>query len=229
MNIVLLSTYISIIVQLVTGIVDLHALLLPLPPEHAILNPILNIEFIVQIIELCFYAWFIASRINVISMAATRYFDWVFTTPAMLFTTVVFFKYKEYIERNSKEELISLTLRKFISENMANIVAIFLCNLAMIISGYLGEVGVIPRTTAFVFGFAAFALSFTIIFKEYASKSQHGKRLFIFLLGVWSLYGFAFLLDPPAKNVAFNFLDIVAKNFFGLYLVYVIYKIKGMI
>lgn len=229
MNAVLLTTYISIVVQLVTGIVDIHALTLPLPAEHAILKPILNIEFIVQIIELCFYIWFVATRIAVTSMAAARYFDWIFTTPVMLFTTIVFLRYKEYIENKDTTSLKALTVAKFLRENEANILTIFAANLGMLVFGYLGEIGVISRATAFGAGFVAFAVSFSVIYNEYARKSQQGKHLFVFLLGIWSLYGFAFLLDPAAKNITFNFLDIIAKNFFGLYLVYVIYKVKGII
>jgi bacteriorhodopsin len=226
MNTVLLTTYISIFVQLITGIIDIHALTLPLPPEHAILNPILKIEFIVQTVELAFYIWFVLSHIAVSSMAAARYFDWIFTTPVMLFTTIVFLKYKEHIEKKDPNHI---TVQQFIRDNRSNITIIFLANLTMLIFGYLGEIGIISRPFAFGAGFVGFAVSFSVIYNEYARKSQQGKRLFVFLLGIWSLYGFAFLLDPAAKNITFNFLDIVAKNFFGLYLVYVIYKVKGML
>lgn len=228
-NVVLFTTYASIIVQLLTGVFDIHALTLQMPPEHRILTPILNIEFFVQIIELGFYFWFVATAVQLKSMAAVRYFDWVITTPTMLFTTIVFMKYKEYLEHHENNKAKDMTVTGFITENRKNIVTIVMCNLAMIALGYMGEVGIIPRMAAFVAGFVAFALSFSVIYHEYAAKSLHGRGLFIFLLGVWSAYGLAFLLDPAAKNITINFLDIVAKNFFGLYLVYVMYKVKGIL
>ena len=47
--------------------------------------------------------------------------------------------------------------------------------------------------------------------------------LFKFLLGIWSLYGVAALLPVLAKNISYNVLDIIAKNFYGLF---IYYKIK---
>ena len=52
-------------------------------------------------------------------------------------------------------------------------------------------------------------------------KNQKEEKIFIFfLLIIWSLYGFAFLLNANEKNIIYNILDIFSKNFFGLYLYY---------
>ena len=44
------------------------------------------------------------------------------------------------------------------------------------------------------------------------------RYLFMILTTVWSFYGVVFLFPAAYKNIAFNFLDIIAKNFFGLFL-----------
>lgn len=221
-NIVVATTYASIVVQLLTGFVDIHALAKPVPREHHILKPMLLIEVIVQCIELVFYMWFIVSAVRVGNMAAVRYYDWIITTPTMLFTTILFMKYKEYIEADKTEELRRIEVSGFVRENIRNIIIIFLANAVMIVMGYLGEVNVIPKIAAFAGGFVGFAVSFYVIYREYAAKSLKGRQLYAFLLIVWSLYGLVYLLNPVPKNVMLNILDLVAKNFFGLYLVYVI-------
>ena len=37
---------------------------------------------------------------------------------------------------------------------------------------------------------------------------------------VWAIYGIAAIMEPSTKNTMFNILDILAKNFMGLYLYY---------
>jgi len=224
MNIVILTTYISVIVQLITGLADVHALTLSMPTGHNVLKEILSIEFVIQLVELLFYVWFIVSAVKTKYMASIRYFDWVITTPTMLLTTIVFMKYTETLQNNKKEDF---SVGQFIHANKSNVISIFMCNLVMLVFGYLGETQCIPKTVAVIGGFLAFAGSFYVVYNEYARKSDHGKKLYVFLLIVWSLYGFAFMLNAVGKNVAYNFLDIIAKNFFGLYLVYVIYRVKG--
>ena len=91
----------------------------------------------------------------------------------------------------------------------------------MLLFGYLGELGVIDKYTATVSGFIGFAYAFNIIYTDYARKSKIGKKLFNFLVTVWGLYGVVYLLNDTLKNNAFNMLDIVAKNFFGLYLSFI--------
>jgi hypothetical protein len=39
---------------------------------------------------------------------------------------------------------------------------------------------------------------------------------------VWSLYGIAALLPTLQKNISYNGLDIIAKNFYGLFIFYYI-------
>ena len=47
--------------------------------------------------------------------------------------------------------------------------------------------------------------------------------LFFTMYAIWSLYGVAAALDDVPKNVVYNGLDVVSKNFYGLFLyVYVV-------
>ena len=43
---------------------------------------------------------------------------------------------------------------------------------------------------------------------------------------VWSLYGIAATLKPNEKNVSYNIPDIIAKNFYGLFIYYQILQIN---
>lgn len=215
-NVVLYTTYVSIIVQVITGLVSLQGITISLPPEHEILTKALALETIVQFVEFAFYIWFVL-RFNLQKMAATRYFDWVITTPTMLFTTMLFMKYQSLVE--SKKDT-TITITNFIKEHKHDIFVVFFANLFMLIPGYLGEIGLLNRYIATTIGFMFFYISFTVIYKNYAKYSELGKHLYTFLIVVWALYGVIYLLPVSEKNIGFNILDIIAKNFFGLYLFY---------
>ena len=62
-----------------------------------------------------------------------------------------------------------------------------------------------------------------MIYKNYVAKSTTGYYIFIYFFIFWSLYGVAALLPYYTKNILFNFLDLFSKNFFGIFLVYIIY------
>ena len=213
------TTNLSIIVQIITGLVSFNGIFLELPDKHKILNEILALETFVQLIELFFYIYFLRALAvkYVYKMASIRYFDWAITTPTMLLTTIIYFKYEEYMEKNEEKVL---TFSDFLQENMQNIITIIVCNFLMLVFGYLGEVGLIDMTSSIVLGFAFFAYSFYVIYKNYAVNSQRSLKLFYFVLSVWSLYGVAAIFSHHHKNNTFNILDIFAKNFFGLYLYY---------
>jgi hypothetical protein len=212
------TTNLSIIVQVLTGIVSMNGIFLTLPKQHGVLVDILKLETIVQIVELFFYVYFLRTMSQTVKgMAATRYFDWVITTPTMLLTTIIYFKYEEYIEKGSQD---TLDFWEFVKGNQENIKTIFICNFLMLLFGYLGEIGAIDLWSSIVFGFLFFALAFFTIYKEYAVHSKIGRTMFNILVTVWGLYGIAAMTSDVTKNNAYNILDIFAKNFFGLYLFY---------
>lgn len=222
---VLNTTYLSIIVQFVTGVIAAFGLFVPLNPADNILKSILLQETIVQVIEFFVYL-ILVNRFNLESMAATRYMDWFFTTPVMLFTMTVYYTYAQWKEQ--KKDTTNLTLKLFIAENYKNILLILLCNFGMLLFGYLGEIKMMNRTMSAVIGFAFFFAAFSLIYENYAKHSSVGKNLFTLMFALWSLYGVAFMLPAVWKNIIINFLDIIAKNFFGVFLFYVIYQKSRM-
>lgn len=223
-SLVLNSTYLSLAVQFITGVIGAAGLFVPTGPEHKILKSVLLQETIVQVIEFFVYV-LIVLKFNLDSMATTRYYDWFFTTPLMLFTTIIYYKYTEWREKN--KDTSQLTITKFISEHKSLILTILLCNLGMLVSGYLGEIGAIDKYVACTVGFAFFVGSFGTIYYNFAQNSKIGKVMFSFMLFLWTMYGVAFLMPAVWKNIGFNALDIFAKNFFGVFLFIVILKNKS--
>lgn len=227
------STDLSILAQIITGIFGFKGLFEKLDPQHEILRSILGFEMIVQIIELAFYIM-ILRKFPIDNMASVRYFDWVITTPVMLITTIVYFTYEQYIEQIKqldntnlyKDKLINMKFFDFILQNKNDVIIIVICNFFMLLFGYLGEIGATDLFSACVFGFAFFLMSFYIIYDRYAKFSTVGNKMFSLLFVIWSLYGFAYLLNPIYKNISFNTLDVIAKNFFGLYLYFKILQTK---
>lgn len=220
------TVWFSLIVQLVTGIVSLHGLFLKLPKKDAILTDILELETIVQFIEAGFYVWIAYAAVNVNVMASRRYLDWVITTPTMLLSTIMFMKYQEKKEQDRLESE-PITTERFMRENWDLIIQICVYNLGMLIFGYLGEVNIISKTLSIPIGFLFFGKAFSLIYYNYANKSILGKKLYQFLLGVWGLYGVAAIAPTNLKNTSYNLLDIVAKNFYGLYIYYKIIQVHN--
>ena len=88
----------------------------------------------------------------------------------------------------------------------------------MLFFGLLGELKIIDNKQAVLIGSVFFVLAFKLIHDEYASKTDGGMKLFTFLVSVWSLYAVAAVLPVVPKNTMYNLLDIVSKNFYGLFI-----------
>lgn len=220
---VVYTTVLSIAVQVATGIYGVIGLTKSLPPEHQALKTSLTIEMVVQAIELIFYVWVIF-HLNVPTMAATRYRDWIFTTPLMLFSLMLYFLYEDYRERGLDTTTV---WQDFMTEHRAAIATVLASNTLMIVFGYLGEVGTISKMNGSITGFGAFAIAFYVIYDRFASKSVVGTRLFKIIVSIWSLYGVVYFLPAAHKNIALNGLDVVAKNLFGTYLAYKVVTTSG--
>jgi len=219
------TIWFSLILQIITGLVPLQGLFIKLEEKDAILSDILTLETTVQFIELLFYVWIAFSVMNIKKMAARRYIDWVITTPTMLLSTIMFMKYQERKERGELESKPLKTM-EFIKENKDQILKLFGFNFLMLAFGYLGEVNTISKYIAIPIGFGFFYKAFELIYNNYAATTTIGKQLFTFIASVWSLYGVAAIMSPNVKNVSYNLLDIVAKNFYGLYIYYQITQLS---
>jgi bacteriorhodopsin len=218
MSIINNATKLSLGIQTITGLFGLYGLTIPLAPKDTILRQVLGLEMIVQIIEFIFYIGFL-SVFNLNDLTRKRYYDWFLSTPVMLFTISLYFFYVNFIEGQDTK---SISLTDFTKNNFKEITGIVILNFLMLLFGYLAEVGMMDRRLAFVLGTGALCGSFGIIYKNYAKFSDKTKNIFWIMFGLWALYGIAFLFPPVAKNLGYTALDIFAKNFFGIFLYYII-------
>ena len=212
------ATKLSLGVQTITGLFGLYGLTIPLAPKDAILKQVLGLEMIVQIIEFVFYIGFL-SVFNLKDLTQKRYYDWFLSTPVMLFTISLYFFYVNFIEGRDKKPI---DITEFTKNNSKQIIIFIILNFLMLLFGYLAEVGIMNRGLAFVLGTAALCGSFGVIYESYAKFSEQTKNIFWIMFGLWAMYGIAFLMPPVAKNVGYTALDIFAKNFFGIFLYYII-------
>lgn len=109
-NIIYNSGFISLIIQLITGLVSIYGIFIPLTKEDIILRGIIIMETIVQFIEFLFYIWLVFSiHAKNVNITAIRYIDWFITTPIMLITTMLYFAYNSNKEQfKNKEGIITL-------------------------------------------------------------------------------------------------------------------------
>ena len=215
------TIYISLFVQFITTSLSLDGLNYELPIEDTILKDILILEAFVQFIEAFFYIWVIYALKDIRKMTSRRYIDWFITTPTMLISTIIFMEYLRKKEENED----TLKFWKFLNENKIDIIKIIIYNFFMLLFGLLAESDIINKKIGISIGFIFFALSFKLIYDKYASKTKAGTNLFLFLFIVWFLYGISAMLPIIMKNTCYNILDIIAKNFYGLFIYYYITQI----
>jgi bacteriorhodopsin len=149
-----------------------------------------------------------------------RYYDWMITTPTMLITFMIYLKFLSNQEQNIKSDSFFTELKK----EWKVILNVILLNCGLLISGYLGEQKLFSHLTTTLVGFVPFLLMFYIIYTNFAVKSTQGQKIFWYFSSVWAIYGIAALFPYKIKNSMYNILDLFSKNFFGLFLAYVLYK-----
>jgi hypothetical protein len=224
----------SLFIQLLTAIVDLYVLFIKVPIKYLVLKQLLLLEFIVQIVEGTFYVWLAFAFHTIKNVTPYRYYDWYITTPTMLITFsvyLIYLKNKEELKDKNTNKLDSndhvvLENEDFftiVKKNAKIITYILLLNAAMLTFGLLNERHVLNKYVAVSLGFIPFIAMFYLIYENYAKYSEKGIVLFKYFSFVWSLYGVAALMSYHWKNIFYNILDLFAKNFFGLYLAYVLY------
>jgi hypothetical protein len=222
MNHIYYTGIFSLIIQLVTGIIDFYAINLTVPASFLLIHELLIMELIVQIIEFSFYIWMVW-KFNVIkNITPIRYYDWMITTPTMLITFMFYLKFLRNQEQHIKSESFLTELKT----QWKLVLNVILLNWGMLISGYLGEQNIFSHVTTTLVGFVPFLLMFYIIYINFAVHSTQGQKIFWYFFGVWAIYGIAAVLPYKIKNSMYNILDIFSKNFFGLFLSYVLYKVS---
>lgn len=224
MELVKQTVYASLAAQILITLTGVIALMAKLRPQDQILYSILGLETAVQFVEALFYVWFaffFTKNLTRTDITRYRYYDWVFTTPTMLLSTAVFFVYNAM-----KEQGKTLTsIREFFSLYGMEFFLIAFYNFLMLAFGYLHEINILSLLSSNTLGFLFFGLSFYKLY-EIAILSESNMNIFWIMFSIWSLYGVAAMFSNIPKNIMYNILDIFSKNFYGLYLSYVVWSLS---
>jgi hypothetical protein len=217
------SLILSIIIQLITGLIEIFVLLLKVPSNFLFLQQLLLLEVIVQFIEWSFYMYWFFNFNNILNITPKRYLDWAFTTPTMLITLIFYLIFLKYKDNNISYKLNFFNL---FNQEFYTIIIILLLNWLMLLFGYLGEINLIPVVLGVSLGFIPFLLYYYIIYNKYALLSPSGIKIFLYFFIFWSLYGVVAVLPYKIKNTCYNILDLFSKNFFGIFLSYLLFTNK---
>lgn len=210
------SLIISIITQVITGIVSIMSLFIKIPLKFILLKQMMMLEVFVQFIEGLFYIYWLYNFNNISNITPKRYFDWIFTTPTMLVNLIFYLIFLS--SNNNKLDFFELFNQEFYT-----IITILLLNWLMLLFGFLGEISFTPVFLGVSLGFIPFLIYYYIIYNKYALLSNDGLKVFWYFFIVWSVYGLVAVLPYKIKNVCYNILDLFSKNFFGLFLTYLIF------
>jgi hypothetical protein len=217
-----ITLVISIIVQIVTGIIEIGAFFVKVPATYLLIRQLLIIELIVQFFEGTFYVWLAYNFTKVLNVTPKRYIDWAITTPSMLISLMVYLIYlNNSVENNTNTN--ELELFAIFKDNSTIFISILLLNWLMLLFGYLGEMKIIPVLLGVFLGFIPFLLYYYMIYVNYVNEKTPGYLLFWYFFFFWSMYGFVAVLPYYIKNSFYNILDLFAKNFFGIFLSYIIF------
>jgi hypothetical protein len=216
-----ITLIISIVVQLITGIIEIGAFFIKVPPIYSIIRQLLILELIVQFFEGIFYFWLAYNFTKVLNVTPKRYIDWIITTPTMLITLML---YLIYLNKKIKCEMDDLDFVTLFTKNINIFIPVIILNWLMLFFGYLGEMRIIPVLLGVFMGFIPFLIYYYMIYTNYVTQNTSGYLLFWYFFFFWSLYGVVAILPYYIKNSFYNILDLFAKNFFGIFLSYLIFS-----
>jgi len=210
----------SVIIQVITGIIEIITLFIKVPLKFSFFKQMMLLEILVQFIEGSFYIYWLYNFKKILNITPKRYFDWIITTPTMLINLIFYLIFLQYKDNNISEKL---NFFKLFNKEFYTIITILLLNWAMLLFGYLAETSVIPVLLGVSLGFIPFLIYYYIIYKKYALSSNDGLYVYLYFFFFWSLYGIVAVLPYKIKNMCYNILDLFSKNFFGLFLTYLIF------
>ena len=214
----------SIIIQIVTGIIEIISLLIKIPSKIMFLKQMMALEVFVQIIEGLFYIYWFFNFKKIMNITPSRYMDWVITTPTMLVNLIFYLIFLQHFENNTSNTLHFFEL---FNREFYTIITVLILNWLMLLFGYLGEISVMPILLSVSLGFIPFVIYYYIIYSKYALISKDGFNVFLYFFIFWSLYGVVATMPYKIKNTCYNILDLFSKNFFGLFLTYLIFANKN--
>ncbi len=100
MDFIKITVYLSLLIQVITGVFDYYVIQLNIPSKLLIIKEVLIMELIVQIVEGIFYIWLALNITTVTNITPHRYYDWYLTTPTMLISLCIYLVYLKNEERN---------------------------------------------------------------------------------------------------------------------------------
>lgn len=212
----------SFFMQIITLIIGVIAQFIKIAYHKNILKNALLLENIVQFIEATFYLWFIyfyKKNVDKVDIAKYRYYDWFLTTPTMILSIIIYFHYNNNLSKKIYYNIIT-----FFKKDFNKIIELWFYNLNMLIVGFLQEIKIINIILSTIVGFYFFGLLFYKMFIYYVVNNKKNYLLFFLMFFIWGLYGIAALFNYKLKNAFYNILDIFSKNFFGLFLAYLVFK-----
>jgi len=243
MNILLSTGIFSFFIQILTALFDIYVLTFDHNEEYHIIRELLKLELYVQLVEGIFYLWLISNFHIIKDITVHRYYDWIITTPTMLFSYCI---YLIHIKRNSKEDTEENkyqnkkqynqpveqkhttdnndSLLELIINNSEKLLPIFILNTLMLLFGYLTEIGTLSVTKGVSLGFVPFFIMFYLIYENYAKFTHIGRISFFYFSIVWGLSGIAAFASYRIKNIGYNILDLFSKNFFGIFLAMILFS-----
>jgi bacteriorhodopsin len=178
-----------------------------LKTENIKARHILNLETAVSFVASYVYSIFTGmvdkDDFSLKNITSYRYMDWVITTPMLLLALLLFTTYL------NKDEL-----------HLGRYLIVVFLNFGMLLFGYLGETDKINKIVALTLGSLFFIglILFIWFYYIHGRKILIQKIIFFAFTCVWALYGVAFTFDEKTKNITYNFLDIISKVFFGLFM-----------
>jgi bacteriorhodopsin len=214
MNNLNFSAFSSLGIQALTGLIESKAMFFQVNEEEKIVQDILLMELIVQGIEFIFYFYLVYMIITGHvdkNITSHRYLDWSITTPVMLVSFIIFFKYLRNPDRK-------IRFIESINEEKSNIIKIVLSNALMLLFGFLAERSIISTPLGVALGFIPFAYTFKLLYSDYAKYTNLSSTLFYISFIIWGLYGVAAVLPFVQKNIFYNVLDLFSKNAYGIFI-----------
>ena len=225
------SLLVSVIIQVITGIIETISLFIKVPIKFLFLKQMMTLEVFVQFIEGLFYIYWLYDFKNISNITPKRYFDWMITTPTMLINLIFYLIFLEYNDNHASDKLNffasdKLNFFDLFNKEFYTIITVLLLNWCMLLFGYLAETSVIPVILGVSLGFIPFLIYYYIIYSKYALLSKDGIKIYLYFFIFWSFYGIVAFLPYKMKNICYNILDLFSKNFFGLFLFYLIFTNK---
>jgi len=194
------SFYITYIFLITTGTITFIE---ALRTKNQYVRNIFNLETCISVVAAYFYSMFI-EKLNDPhdTITSLRYLDWSITTPMMLIVLLLTIQSQSNI--------------KFI--RLHSIVYVLVLNYLMLLSGYLGETGVVEKLYANLIGFVFFIGLFHYIYTSFKINTMLSKTILYAYFCIWTMYGVVYFFPTDEKMLGYNILDLLAKCLMGLFL-----------